>query len=150
MACILNSQSRDLKNGGTSSNHCEVIILSMNSLSRLKNQVQSFHKRNRFSWTVRRHIQSRVFFVSGVLHGKSADFRRRDRCISSYVIQITLSSEVCRMLCNVSLAYVTTRPIPYRHITSSVSRWLPFRTPNHVILNMVIPLETTVKSSFFR
>ena len=32
MASILNSQSRDLKHGGTFTNHCEVIILSMTGM----------------------------------------------------------------------------------------------------------------------
>ena len=41
MASILNSQSRDLKYGGTLTNHCKVIILSMKSLARLKDQVES-------------------------------------------------------------------------------------------------------------
>ena len=31
-------------------------------------------------------------------------------------------------------AFVRTRSIPYLHLTSSVSRWLLFLTPNYVIL----------------
>ena len=38
MASILNSQPHDLKHDG---NHCEVIILSMKSLARMKEQVKS-------------------------------------------------------------------------------------------------------------
>ena len=41
MASILTSQSRDLKYGGIFSNHCEVIILSIESPARLKDQVHS-------------------------------------------------------------------------------------------------------------
>ena len=41
IASILNSQSCNLKHGVTFSNHCEVSILSMKSLPRLKNQVKS-------------------------------------------------------------------------------------------------------------
>ena len=39
MASILKSQSRDLKYGGTFSNHCEVLMLLMGSHVRLKDQV---------------------------------------------------------------------------------------------------------------
>ena len=81
MASILNSQSRDPKHRGTFGNHSEVIILSMKSLARLKDQVKSlvfkisineidFHKL--FDDIL---VLKVVFsFFSGLLHDKSAGF----------------------------------------------------------------------------
>ena len=47
-------------------------------------------------------------------------------------------------------AFLTTLAIPYLHLTSSVSRQASILTPYHVILNIAVPLATTVKLSFFR
>ena len=41
MASNLNSKACDLKHRGTSSKHCEVLILSMKPLARLKDQDKS-------------------------------------------------------------------------------------------------------------
>ena len=45
MASILNIQSCDLKHGGTFSKYCEIIILSIESLARLKDQVKSLGRK---------------------------------------------------------------------------------------------------------
>ena len=86
MASILNSQSHDLKHGGTFSNQCEVTILSMKSLSRLKDQVKSLALKmfvNEIDFHRLFYGMSNVVFSfsSGVLHGLLADFSAKNvRC----------------------------------------------------------------------
>ena len=95
MACILNSQSRDLEHGGTFTNECEVTILSMNSLTRMKDQVKSLvYKMLRNEIDFHRLftgiLKVTFSFLGRVLRGKSADFPAKNvgrRCLLSYVIQ---------------------------------------------------------------
>ena len=88
-ASIQNSHSRDLKHGRNFSKHCEVIVLTMKSLTRLKGQVKSLEYKTftdeiDFHKTVEWQIpESRLFFFSGVLHGKWADVPAKNvRCRS--------------------------------------------------------------------
>ena len=93
MASILNSQSCDLKHGVTVVNHCEVIIVSMKCLERLKDQAKNLvYKMSLneidFHLLFDGILNVEFSFVYGLLHGKWADFSaKKGRCISSYVIQ---------------------------------------------------------------
>ena len=91
MAAILNTRSRDLKHGVTF-NHCEVIILSIKSLTRLKDQVKSLAYKL-FMNEIDFHrlfdgILKAVFFssdFSGVLQGKSVDVTANNvKTVSAY------------------------------------------------------------------
>ena len=95
MTSILNSKSCDLKHSNTFSNHHEVIILSMKSVPRLKDQVKGLVyemliDRLHFHRLFNSVLKVVLSFFSGVLHGKSTDFLLKNvrcRCISSFVIQ---------------------------------------------------------------
>ena len=95
MVFILNSQSRGLGHGGSTSDyHCEVITFSKKSLARLKEQAKSlaykmFTNEIDFHALFKGILKVVFSFYSGVLHGKLADFPAKNiRCrwISSYVI----------------------------------------------------------------
>ena len=97
MTSILNCRSRDLKHRGIFRKHREVIILSIKSLARLKNQVKSlvykmFIKEIEFHRLFDDILKIVFTHSSGILHGKSADVPAKNlrcRCIglSIYVIQ---------------------------------------------------------------
>ena len=104
MVFILNSQSCDLKNGGIFSNYCEVIILSIKSLARLKDQLKSlvykmFINEKNFHRLFDVILKVMFSFVSRVLYAKSADFLAKNvrcRSITSYVTQPRdRSSQMC-------------------------------------------------------
>ena len=89
MASILNPQSRDIKHGGTLSNYCQVIILSMKSLARFKDESKSlvykiFKNEIGFHRLFHGIFKVMFSFLSGVIHRKSADFRRSMYGVGAY------------------------------------------------------------------